>query len=480
MLKKKLIAVMPYGICLLFFIAYSLLSIIRHLHFESYGFDLGIVDQIVWKYSELSAPITTIQFYPFTSLLTDHVELIYLLLAPFYWVFSSPITLLILQCGLIAISGLPVFWLAKKKGVVTSLAYVTMIAYLCFYGIQNAVWFDVHSITFAAAFLPWLIYFLDRHNKLGASILFILAIISKEDVALLTLLISLVFFIKEKKKLALLFAIVSLLYLAFIFLLYFPHMTQDGYRYANEGGIVSDIQPQYLYDSQDKINVYLYSLGWFSFLPLFSPLFLIPAAGDIVHYFVLGNNVDGAHSLFMHYRVTLSILLVWPFIMTIVKYKKLNNKYMAVYLLLVISVLQYNLHVPLTYLTKSWFRTEPASATTIRNALRQIPADASVVAQNNIVPHLSQRDEIFTLWPEQEKASQKIQCESRNCNWFRWAGKPQYLIVDTAGNWDIRHLLANREDFMKSIMNLEKNEYIKIKYREGTTTLYSIEKDPNI
>lgn len=480
MRRRRFIAAIPFIICFIFFIAYSLLSVIRHVHFGSFGFDLGIVDQIVWKYSQLKAPITTVQFYPFTSLLTDHVELIYIILSPAYWLFPSPISLLILQAGFIAFSGLPVYWLAKRKGIVTSLSCAILVAYLCFYGIQNAIWFDVHSSTFAAAFLAWFIYFLDKNNKIGASVFFLLAIISKEDFALLTLLISLVFLVKEKMKfasLAMMFMVTSIVYLVLIFFVYFPYFTQDGYRYANEGGIVSDINLHYLYDSKEKLEVYFYSLGWFSFIPLLSPLFLIPAAADIFHYFVLGNNIEGAHGLFMHYRAALAILLVWPFIMTVMRFRNLNNIYFAIYLLLVVSVLQYMLHVPLTYLSKSWFWTKPDSVADINNVIKHLPQNASVVAQNNIVPHISQRDEIFTLWPDQKKAVKNIKCDDSKCNWFKSAGKPHYLLVDTSGTWDIRHLLTNRDEFIKGIENLEKNGYIKVKYKEGTTTLYTIVKD---
>lgn len=481
MIGKRITSATPYIIVFLFFIAYSLLSVIRHLHFGSFGFDLGIVDQIVWKYSEFKAPITTVQFYPYTSLLTDHVELIYVILSPFYWLFSSPITLLLIQAGLIAISGIPIFWLAKRKGINQILSLVIMIAYLSFYGIQNAIWFDVHSNVFAAAFLSWFIYFLDKNNKIGTFIFFILAIFSKENISLLTLLIACVYFVKEKLRvvsLPSLIIVLSITYLAGIFLVYFPHFTQDGYRYANEGGIISDVQLSYLYNLEEKRQVYLYSLGWFSFLPILSPLFLLPAIGDIFQYFVLGNNIDGAHGLYMHYRASLALLLVWPMIMTIQRYKILNNKYFAVYLLVVVSILQYILHVPLTYLTKSWFWIEPESSVSVRKVIEHLPDSASVVAQNNLTPHLSQRDEIFTLWPEKRMADKNIVCESDRCQWFRWAGNPKYLIIDTAGSWDTRHLLENRDEFLKGLDNLEKNGYIKVVYKDKTAILYVIVKHP--
>jgi len=101
-------------ICLLFFAAYTTLALIKHAHYLS-GYDLAIADQVVWKYSQLKAPITTIQSYTFTSLLTDHVEIIYLFLAPFYWLYNNPATLLVLQALFVSFSGLPVYLLAKQK-----------------------------------------------------------------------------------------------------------------------------------------------------------------------------------------------------------------------------------------------------------------------------------------------------------------------------------------------------------------------------
>ena len=55
---------MPYIICFLFFVAYATLSIVRHNHYQSFGYDLGINDQLVWKYSTLQWPITTIDPFP--------------------------------------------------------------------------------------------------------------------------------------------------------------------------------------------------------------------------------------------------------------------------------------------------------------------------------------------------------------------------------------------------------------------------------
>src|SRR6185437_16021353 len=95
--KSSIKKLTPYIICILFCVAYTTLSFIRHNHYESFGFDLGLTDQIVWEYSKFQAPITTIHYYPYTSILTDHVELIYTPLSIFYWIWDDVRMLLLMQ-----------------------------------------------------------------------------------------------------------------------------------------------------------------------------------------------------------------------------------------------------------------------------------------------------------------------------------------------------------------------------------------------
>jgi len=475
MLKKNKIA---FFLCLLFFLAYSTLSVVRHNHFGSFGFDLGISDQIVWKYSQFQLPITTVQSYPFTSIFTDHIEFIYVLLSPFYWIFNSPLTLLLLQTFMVSFSGIPIYLLAKKRNINQFVSIALLFSYLMFYGIQNALWFDVHSLSFGAAFLAWFIYFLDIKAKLWTILLFILAIICKEDIAFLTGIISLVYFIKRKDKISLILIVGSGLYLFSIFYIYFPYFTQDGYRYQSEGGLFSNLKFSYFYDNADKKNTIFYSFAWFGFLPLLVPFYLLPALADLTHYFVFANFLEAAQGLFMHYRVTLAPLLIFPTIMAINKFKILNNKYVALYLVLFAAFFQYYFHLPLSYLTKQWFWREPATAKDINAIISLIPPDASVVSQNNITPHIAHRHEIFTLWPEKRDFKYNSPCMKPTCNWLRWAGNPSYLVVDTALDWDIRHLLANREDYIDGLDNLEKAGAVKKYKQNGSATLYRVIKSP--
>jgi len=467
-----------FFICFLFFIAYLILILVKHFHFGT-GYDLSIVDQIVWKYSQFKAPITSIQFYPFTSLLTDHVELIYILIAPFYWFYNNVLTLLVLQTLLVSFSGIPIYFLARKKGINLWLSFSLLVSYLMFYGIQNALWSDAHSLAFGASFLAWLIYFLNSKNMRWIFITFFLTIICKEDMAFLTLLIGFIYFLIYRNRTAAYLVGLSLVYLFAIFYVYFPHFTHDGYRYMAKGGLFSDLNVSYYYDSFDKRSVIFYSVAWFGLLPLLAPLFLLPAFGDVTHYFIFGHLVTGAQGLFEHYRITLAPLLVLPTIIVISKYKRLNTKLVATYIIIFALIFQYVLHLPLSYLGKKWFWHEPEAVKNIQTIIKDLPKDASVVSQNNIIPHIAHRDQVFTLWPDKKNFTNNSPCGKLTCNWFRWAGKPEFLVVDTASDWDIRHLLANRPDFIDGLNNLKKQGIIKQYRQSGTTTLYKIIKIPD-
>jgi|GEM_PF-1451038 len=473
LIKKYL----PLIICLIFFLAYSVLTVIRHNNYQSYGFDLGINDQVVWEYSRFKPPITSIDHVPFIPKTFVHIEAVYALISPFYWIWNDPRMLLILEAGFVCFSGLAIYLLTKHYKIHPWIRFSLLISYLMFYGVQNALWFDVHSATFAASFVAWFLYFLVTNKNKWAIVFFILAITAKENVAGITFLICAVHFIATKNKSAIYFGIVSLIYLGLIFGIYFPHLV-GGYRFENSGGLLSNFDPKLMVDTPEKRDVYLYSFLSYGFLPLLSPLYLIPILGNLASYFVLGSNVSTAQGLFLQYRVGLVPLMSWATIASICRFKWLNNHYLAVYLICSAMLVQYLLHLPLSYLSKKIFWTQPQAAKDINKLLPYIPDNSSLVSQNNITPHVSHRPNILTLWPTTKDFKDNSICDQKTCDWFRWADDPEYLIIDTSKDWDTRHLLTNRDEYIKGLGNLEKAKIIKKYKQAGNAVLYKVMHSP--
>jgi uncharacterized membrane protein len=478
--KRWLFLLFPFLICLTFFTAYSVLSIVRHNHYQSFGYDLGINDQTVWRYSHFQAPITTIDPFPDKTKLVLHVELIYALIAPFYWIWETRRMLLLVEAAVICFSGIPVYLLARKKGLKNIVSIPLLISYLAFYGVQGVMWFDTHSISYGAAFLMWFIYFLETKKNIPAVIFFLLAITAKENVGLITFLIGFVYFLKERRKVVLFFMAMSFVYVTFIFFIYFPYIVHMNYLYANSGGLFSNLNPISLADTTEKQQVLWYSLLSFGFLPLLSPLYLIPAIGDLSTYFVIANQLSGAQGLFGQYRVTLAPLLMWSTIISLSKYKKLNTWYIGVYIILCTMLVQFFLHLPLSYLTKQWFWAQPSGVNNINSVIRKyLPTNASVVSQNNITPHLSHRDQIYTLYPEKKLFQKHSPCGETMCDWFRWYGSPEFMIVDTSVDWDSRHLLTNRDEYIRGLQNIERAKVVQKYQQIGSAILYKVNFNPD-
>ncbi|MGW4945572.1 DUF2079 domain-containing protein [Actinoplanes sp. NPDC004185] len=135
------------------FSAYAMVAVTKHLRVRTNGFDLGIFEQGVRGYAGLGAPLAPLKG-PGVHLLGDHFHPILMLLAPIYRVFPSPITLLIVQAALLALSAVPVTRLAVARfGTRGGLAIGA--AYGLSWGIQQAAGFDFHEICFAVPLLAF-------------------------------------------------------------------------------------------------------------------------------------------------------------------------------------------------------------------------------------------------------------------------------------------------------------------------------------
>jgi len=472
---KFFIRILPYLICFLFFIAYSILGVVRHNHYQSFGYDLGINDQTVWQYSKFKLPLNTIAPFSDKLKLTEHVELIYAVIAPFYWIWSSPITLIILQAVSVCLSAIFVYLLARKYKLPEITSNILVIAYLMFYGVQFGLWTDVHSSVFAATCVMGFIYFLDLRKHKLTLLFFLLSITAKESVGSAIFFISCVYFWYRREKILLLYSFGSAAYMLFIFYVFFPHIMHVQYLYANTDGLFSNLNPLSLIDTQEKQFTIFYSFASWGFIALLSPITLLPILSHFFKFFVLASDLSGVQNLFGQYRIGLAPLFAFSTIWTLKRFNYRWQMILSLWLLLAALFMQYFLHLPLSYLSKQWFWSEPPAVKNINYVINNIlPRNASVVSQNNITPHISQRDKIYTLYPEKKIFPKNSPCKQTQCNWFGWNGKPEFLIVDTSSEWDARHLLIDNSLFIDGLHNLEKAKVVE-KYKEvGTTILYKI------
>ncbi len=100
-----------YLIVVFFALFYSMISLLKHMNFQSHGWDLGIFDQHLWQLSHFKLGFNTVRMVP--SLFGDHFILIFLFAAPSLWIWDDVRMLLILQGVVVALGAIPIFYIVR-------------------------------------------------------------------------------------------------------------------------------------------------------------------------------------------------------------------------------------------------------------------------------------------------------------------------------------------------------------------------------
>ena len=231
----------PWLIALAVFAAYVPISIFRYLRLDPTSWDLGIFTEYVKQYAHLHAPIVDIRGAGF-NLLGDHFHPIVALIAPFFRIFPTPITLLVAQALLAAVSVVPVSRAAADK-LGTGAGRAIGAAYGFSWGLQQMVNYDFHEIAFAVPLLACSLSALVR-GRMRAAVWWALPLVFvKEDQGFTLAAIGLLMVIVYKRPRAGMFlAIWGLAWSFLAIIVIIPHFSPTHhYLYWTDGGTVSPV-----------------------------------------------------------------------------------------------------------------------------------------------------------------------------------------------------------------------------------------------
>jgi uncharacterized membrane protein len=166
-------------IAALVFGAYCAISLFRLLELNPSSWDLGIYTEYVKQLAHLHAPVVDVRGAG-TNLLGDHFQIIVGLIAPFFLIFPSAATLLVIQALLTAVSIFPVAQAGREK-LGTGAGRAIGLAYGCSWGLQQMANFDFHEIAFAVPLLAFSLSALIRGRTKAALLWAIPLVFVKED-----------------------------------------------------------------------------------------------------------------------------------------------------------------------------------------------------------------------------------------------------------------------------------------------------------
>ena len=451
--------------------AYSVIAVAAHYQFRTFGWDLGYFDQIIWLLSR--------GFYPFSTLnkvnfLANHFSPVLIFFALLYRIHSSPVTLLISQAFLVVFSSYPLFLLVWEKTGSRLLGMAVVISFLFFIGTQWSILNEFHEATLTPLFLS-LFFFSAGIKKRKLIFLFSIIglLVTKEEFALLTaaLAFTLYFYYGLKKQAVILF-LFSLFFFFFLTQFFMPAISEKGvYQHAHLSPeapspweltlkILTD--PVYILKSflspPVKIQTLLISFSSFAYLPLFAPFsVLVPVIEQFLMRFLYTGPQFTVFTNVNHHAAPIAVLLPVSVVFAVVRLmsrfprKKRFILLSSSLLILVASVFQDIIQkAPFHSIVKPALYQESEWQKNAGNALKQVPLNSSVAAQNSLFPHLSQRKEIYLL-PE--------------------TGNADFLAVDLSDGPN-KFSPLNLQKTRVLIYELEEKNIYRVYFRKGDAIIY--------
>ena len=223
------------------FAAYTAISVFRYLRRDPTSWDLGIFTEYVKDFAHLRAPIVDIRG-PGFNLLGDHFHPVIAVLAPFFRIVPSPVTLLVAQALLTALSVIPVYRAADQllsRGAAQAIAA----AYGLSWGLQQLVSYDFHEIAFAVPLLAASLSALVRGRTRAAILWALPLVLVKEDQGFTLAAIGLIIaFSYRRRGPGLFLAAWGMAWSLLAILVIIPHFSADhAYSYWSQAGAISPV-----------------------------------------------------------------------------------------------------------------------------------------------------------------------------------------------------------------------------------------------
>ncbi|MCA9415997.1 MAG: DUF2079 domain-containing protein [Candidatus Omnitrophica bacterium] len=424
-------------LCLMRFWDWYNVCWMRHNHFYSQAYDLGLMTHVMNRFVT-GHGLTSSLLISGGSFLGHHFSPILFLIAPFSFFCPHPETLLLFQSGLVAFAAIPLYFFARTYLKSNWVGFAAACIYLYLPGLSNGVYGDFHAICFTPFLLFWLAAEMVRGGSRRLWIVLALLLCVQENMCIYALFLGL-FFATHKafRRTGLMVSGISVIAGLLIFLVFQPMLRTDtdlGYGFAHRykdflpdagptdagmwdifKGVIT--QPgtvlSLLFDDTRRGVFKLFWRG-----PLYLPL--VNPAGWLILFPVLENSLSSEafiHEWGGHYGIgpaSLTALAMVAGLGLLGRIRPLRDRFVPVGFTLLASSVIWALkkaHLPYSiYLMSIYFATPLPSDTpdTSRVLLEEIPPGSSVSALSYYVPHLTHQDKLYELPPGEPLAIGEI------------------------------------------------------------------------
>jgi uncharacterized membrane protein len=410
-------------------------AVVHYAVFQEARFDLGDMVQAIWNTAHGHVLESTTQSGHQVSRLGTHVDPFLLLFVPLFWVWSSPVPLLVVQVLAVASGALPVFWLARKHLGSPRAAAHFAFAYLLYPAVQFNVFTigdGFHSVSLAVPLILFAIWFLDEDRLVAFSAVALLACTTKEEIPLAVGCLGIWYAVRRGRRLFGLgvFA-VGLGLTAFNLLWVIPHFSATGTdpfvgRYRAVGGTPQGMAHKLVTDplafahavATGDNSLYLLLLFVpFLGLSLLEPLLLLGAVPDLA--INLLSSFGGQTSIVDQYTGG-----IVPFVVaaSILGLARLRARAVPISLWVLVATALVAVLSPINQLPADVRALGSSIVSARTQAVRLVPGGVPVSASDALGGYLSERRYIYT---------------------FPTIGRAQWIVVDVNDIRQQTHLKRN-------------------------------------
>ncbi len=394
----------------------SWLSFTRHDLFNSTGFDLAINEQIVWNTLNGRFFASSVEV---DNSFADHFRPLLGALVPFYALFQTPKTLLVLQTIALASAAMPIYLLAQHKLHDRWMALTFAAVYLLYPALGYITRFDFHIEVFAIAPFIAAFYMLETGRWTAASWFLLIPLLTKENMGFLAAAFGVYAIIRfGKYKWGSAWLIAGLLFTFLTIFWLIPTVRGESAdaisRYAWLGENPAAMLQNLLFDPALWFKHVFTQANLIYAVQLLLPLAFLPLVGWrelLLATPILGMNLLADHfcqsTIYCHYAVP---ILPFVFIAAIMGFTRLRDQlatsqpaalsYGTMGALMLGSLISLWLWQPFQEVPILPSAFEPVgNAEVVKQALQAVPADGSLslVTTNDYAPHLAQREELYII-----------------------------------------------------------------------------------
>jgi uncharacterized membrane protein len=405
--------------------------------FEAQRFDLGNMVQAIWNTQHGHFLETTTLQGNQQDRLGFHVDPFLLLLLPVFWVWSSPVLLLLVQALAVASGALPVFWLARKHLDSPRSGAMFAFAYLLYPATQFNVFTpgsDFHPVSFAVPLILYAVWFVDEDRLVAFSVVALLAFTTKEEIPLAIGCLGIWYAVRRGHRLfGLSIFAAGLGATLFNFLWLIPHFAPRGVnpyagRYAEVGGTPEGMvhklftHPGAFVDAVatgHKAGYLIVLLVPFLGLWALEPLLLLGAVPDLA----INLLTDRPEQTTISFQNTAGIV---PFVVAASLFgaARLKGQWSELPLWVLVGAASIAIYSPIFFYTSGNVGALGSPRVSAReHAVGLIPSDAPVSASNHLGAYVSERRYIYE---------------------FPYVKQARWMLVDLNDSTYVRHRAYRR------------------------------------